>query len=695
MFFSYLTYWHHPCNRSGKQQIMKKSIILTLSASLLLGSCKKSLENKYEDLQTLGQTEFVKAEKMTDIKVPANFDWKTTTKQDITIKVLDNQDLPVAAQKVWISTINGNRMGSTLITGYTNANGEFKVSSEIASTLKQILVNTNYLAVPKNVILNLTSNKNLTLGGKSPAAIQTLDEGYHTTTASLGKSGNKFAVVPSNRTWNSSGVPTYLEPTNDVISTSLLNQINSTLPSGVPVPSNSPLLDPSKVRVIKLVDSAEVFVTFVSEGAGYLNSLFYYTYNVSNPPASVNDITNYNVVFANTSFNGSGGGLVSGNKVRLGNFPAGTVIGYGLACDGYKGGSQGFNGVTEGNWVVFGDKNLNPESSASLKEHMVLMQDPTNQRLVMGFEDIRRDNGGCDHDFNDALFYTTANPYSAIDNSNIPPLPGSCTDTDADGVCDLDDCEPSNASVATCNTYGTGTLAFEDLWPSKGDYDMNDMVITYNYTVKSNASNKVTRVEASYTLRATGGSFQNGFAVQFPVDRSKVSNVSGATLEANQSKAVLVLFNNMRGQMNQWNTIKGGATSATVTYNVSFNIADGPTLAEFGLSYYNPFIWNNTAGFGRGYEIHLPGGKPTDLANPLLFGTVSDNTNVGMNRTYVSKDGSYPWGLHIPATFNYPKEKADINSAYLKFGNWVTSGGASNADWYTNESGNRNNENIY
>lgn len=635
------------------------------------------------------------AEKMSDIQVPAGFDWKTTATQNITIKLIDNQDLPVATQKVWLSTINGKQVGSTLITGYTNAKGEFSVSSEIASTLTEVLVNTNYLAIPKNVILKLEGNKQITLGGKSPAPIQTLDEGFHSSVAPLGKSATKFRVVPSTRTWNTQGVPNYLEPNNDVISTNLLNQINTALPSSVPVSSNSPLLDPTKTRVISLKDSCEVFVTFVSEGAGYLNSLFYYTYPANNPPASINDIQHYNIIFANTSFNGSGGGLVTGNKVKLGNFPAGTVIGYGLAADGFKGGSQGFNGVTTGNWLVFGDKNLNPESNPALKEHMVLMRDVTNQRYIMGFEDIRRDNGGCDHDFNDALFYTTANPFTAIDNSNIPNLPGSCTDTDADGVCDQDDCEPNNVNVATCNTYGTGTLAFEDLWPSKGDYDMNDVVINYNYTIKSNAANKVTRVEASYTLRATGGSFQNGFGVQFPVDRSKVSGVSGATLEANQSKAVLIVFNNMRQEMNFWNTQKGQSSSSTVTYNVSFNITDGPLLANFGLSYYNPFIWNNTAGFGRGYEIHLPGSMPTDLANASLFGSVSDNTNIGMSRTYVSKEGGYPWGLNIPANFSYPKEKADINSAYLRFANWVNSGGSQHSNWYSDESGNRNAENIY
>lgn len=675
---------------------MKKTIILACASLLLLGSCKKTLENKFDEIQNSTTNGKLAVEKMSDIRVPEGFDWKTTETQNITIKLLDNQDLPVASQKVWLSAINGKQVGSTLITGYTNSMGEFSVSSEIASTLTEVLVNSNYLAVPKNVILKLEGNKQITLGGKSPAPIQTLDEGFHSTVAPLGKSASKFRVVPSTRTWNAQGVPSnYLEPTNDVVSTTVLNQINSALPSGSPISSNSPLLDPTKTRVISLKDSCEVFVTFVSEGAGYLNSLFYYTYPANNPPASINDIQHYTVIFANTSFNGSGGGLVTGNKVKLGNFPAGTVIGYGLAADGFKGGSQGFNGVTTGNWLVFGDKNLNPESNPALKEHMVLMKDAANDRYILGFEDIRRDNGACDHDFNDALFYTTANPFTAIDATNIPNLPGSCTDADADGVCDQDDCEPNNANVASCNTYGTGTLAFEDLWPSKGDYDMNDVVINYNYTIKANAANKVTRVEASYTLRATGGSFQNGFGVQFPVERSKISGVTGATLEAGQSKAVLILFNNMRQEMNLWNTQKGQPSSSTVTYNVSFNISDGPLLANFGLSYYNPFIWNNTAGFGRGYEIHLPGGMPTDLANMSLFGSVSDNTNVGMNRTYVSKDGGYPWGLHIPATFGYPKEKADINSAYLRFANWVNSGGEQHANWYSDESGNRNAENIY
>jgi LruC domain-containing protein len=677
---------------------MKKLLTIALVTGLIGTSCKKGLENKFEESQSAkGNTSILNAEKMSDISTPANFNWKTTETRLITITLKDNQDQPVIKQKVWISTVDGNKVGQTIAVGFTNDKGEVSIGAEFPSQLKQILVNSNYLAVPKNVIMNLSGTTNsITLGGSRPESITTLDEGYHSSSFNLGKTANKFQVVPNTRTWNSgSGVPNYLTTPNDVISNTTLNQINSALPSGVALASNSPLLDPTKTRVISLTDSAEVFVTFVSEGAGYLNSLFYYTYNANNPPANVSDIVHYNVIFANTSFSGSGGGMVTGNKVKLGNFPAGTVIGYGIAADGWKGGSNGFNGVTEGNWVLFGDKNLNPETSASLKEHMVLLNDVANHRYIMGFEDIRRDNSGCDHDFNDVLFYTTSNPFTAIDNTNIPVLPGSCTDTDADGVCDADDCEPTNNKVATCNTYGVGTLAFEDQWPSQGDYDMNDVVITYNYTVKTNASNIVTRVEATYTLRATGGSYNNGFGVQFPVDRSKVTNVVGATLEAGQTKAVLIPFTNMRAEMQMWNTVAGVNPSPTKTYTVSFDITDGPTLAAFGLSYYNPFIWNGTTGFGRGYEIHLPGKLPTDLANSALFGTNRDATNLGNGDTYVSKNGRYPWALNVPASFDYPKEKADINTAHLKFASWVSSGGSQFTNWYSNESGYRNTANIY
>lgn len=671
---------------------MKKSIIPILASLALLGACKKDLVEKYNQN---GQNPDINASvsNMNDLKVPEGFNWATTRVYDLNIVLKSADDKAVTNTLVKFMNDGYENKGATLLKTATDEEGRIQAKLMLPSSMKQLVLNTSYLGLPKDIVIDLTNETiNLELGGTNSAPINTVPSKMPSPVV-LGKSSsNKFNVVPSSRTWNSSGVPNYKEATNDVVSQSLLANIASALPESVQLPSNSPMLSDAAVRVIRVRELADVYVTFVSEGAGYRNVLFYYTYNENNPPASKSAIDKYTVIFPNTSLNGSGGGLASGNKVFLGRFPAGTVIGYGVAADGWKGGSQGFNGVTEGNWLVFADKNLNPESNVNLRQHMVLLNDVANHRFIMGFEDIRRDDQGCDHDFNDVLFYTTSNPVTAINDDNVTPLPQK-EDQDKDGVSDSDDDYPTDANKAFNNPTGTGSVAFEDQWPSTGDYDLNDVVMNYNYNVVTNAQNKVVRVEGTLTLRATGGAFVNGFGVQFPVERSKVSGVTGANLEAGQSKAVLILFENMRNEMTAWNTVRGATTSQEKTYNIAFNVSNGPSLSTFGLGVYNPFIWNGS--MGRGYEIHLVNQLPTDLATTSVFGTNRDGSNLSSGSTYVSKNNRLPWAIHTPANFSYPVEKADINTAYLKFAAWVQSGGSLFTDWYSNGTGYRNNENIY
>ncbi|MBK6964363.1 MAG: DUF4114 domain-containing protein [Bacteroidales bacterium] len=125
--------------------------------------------------------------------------------------------------------------------------------------------------------------------------------------------------------------------------------------------------------------------------------LGFYTYDVNNPPATVNNISVINVIFPNVSFQGSGGGLVSGNKVLIGRFPADTKIGWAILQNAYNG------TVNPNATTFFSDTWLNPESNSSLKQHTVQLLDPGRNIVLMGFEDMRRDNGA-DNDFNDAIF---------------------------------------------------------------------------------------------------------------------------------------------------------------------------------------------------------------------------------------------------------------------------------------------------
>jgi LruC domain-containing protein len=285
-----------------------------------------------------------------------------------------------------------------------------------------------------------------------------------------------------------------------------------------------------------------------------------------------------------------------------------------------------------------------------------------------------------------------------MDTNKAYAVAAQITDTDGDGVADVLDDYPKDATKAFNNYSSTGagsTVAFEDQWPKQGDYDMNDIVMGYKYNVITNAKNVVVQVIGYYTLLATGGGITSGFGVQFPIPSKSVTDVTGGTLEAGQDLAVVDLFTNMRLQTQAWNTQPGVTQAAPNTYTVTFNIANGPTLDVFGTDY-NPFIFNYyTSATQSRVEVHLAGKAPTNLADQTLFGTGDDNTNVAAGRYYLTKAG-LPFAISIPATFNYPVEGKDITLTYLHFADWAQSGGSLYTDWYSNvAAGYRNASFIY
>lgn len=222
--------------------------------------------------------------------------------------------------------------------------------------------------------------------------------------------------------YTSDGTPLYFV-TSDVISSQTMTLISNSLPENYPVPTYNPQYISSGYETDIIIDSlADVWVTFVSEGAGYKNVLGFYTYDINNPPTTAPTASQITIVFPNVSAQGSGGSLVAGNKVKIGTFPAGTGIGWVLLANAWNGSS-----VTNGLWRLFSNSNFNPESNPSLRQHNVLLNDPDNQRVILGFEDIRRDNAGCDNDFNDAVFYVSANPYVAMRSTNLADI-SSATD---------------------------------------------------------------------------------------------------------------------------------------------------------------------------------------------------------------------------------------------------------------------------
>lgn len=215
--------------------------------------------------------------------------------------------------------------------------------------------------------------------------------------------------------YTSNGTPLYLESERDDVSVETQEMISNALPESFPVPDYNPHYISSGYDTdLNLSEQADIWVTFVGEGAGYRNVLGFYTYEVGNPPAvrpAAEDIT---IIFPNVSALGSGGGLIIGDKVKIGTFEEGTAIGWVLLANAWRNGVVG-----NGYWQLFSNPIYNPEANEDLKHHNVLLKDPDNERIILGFEDIRRDYGSCDNDFNDAIFYVTANPYAAIVTTNF------------------------------------------------------------------------------------------------------------------------------------------------------------------------------------------------------------------------------------------------------------------------------------
>ncbi len=503
------------------------------------------------------------------------------------------------------------------------------------------------------------------------------------------------------------------------VDSNILNTMINSLPEHHKADISHPEYFPSPEPEIVVTQTAEVFVTFYSEGAGYKNSLGYYTYDGDtnrSRPESLQDIKDQGVIlYPNTSLLYSGGDLKLGTSVSLGKLSSGTKVIFFLVSNGWKGTSTGVRSSSD--WIFTSLSSLNleydPNSTKEVPDHKhtaLLWKDigPGNI-LLMGFEDILRTHGACDHDFNDVLFSVSSSPMAALKDtievetgtSGFSLAPEE-RDTDADGINDAFDAYPEDASRAYNSYYpsrgANATLLFEDMWPIEGDYDMNDLSIAFSIKEVKDNKKQVKDIIFSGSVQSYGAGYDNGFALLL---NTPISNISTAQMSINGGKkydithnisqdntsTIIKIFDDAEQYLEHFvNVYKDDAFKQSDTFELSITLN---SAAELSAPPYNPFMIvsryipdnNGSYTFMDNIEVHLPNYAPSSFAPSSLFGTLDDTSDIKAGRSY--RTGSdKPWALLIPSSFAHPVERINIENAYHHYRDWVHSAGKTNADWY-------------
>ena len=453
------------------------------------------------------------------------------------------------------------------------------------------------------------------------------------------------------------GYPHYLDTDNKItIPGDVLTIINTTLKEGGTCPKqyrqaiDFEINDPEG-------RNAEVSIRIIGGTSGAASAFGYYCYRAD---ASLSEIKKAPkcIVFPNTLmdnyYNKKASGLQGGESVKLHYidpdgvdqgtvFPNGVKIGWFLLNDSFYGGN---------NKPFYSTTKLNGDGRTHTAAFRI------DDFVVLSFEDWT------DQDYNDIQFNVWSNPIEAIINPDIP-------DIKPDG---------GNEDKKYSLEY-KGIIAFEDNWPRKGDYDLNDVIVKYQSVLNFNDANQVLSTEDTYELLWSGATFKNGFAYQLNTERSNMSTeileapttFNGQGLDTDLSKATVNVFLSAL-DVTERNT-------KTATYKIKNTFKTPLSHETLGIPPYNPFIMVHDELKESRIEVHLVNYPPTEKADMALFHTEEDLSSVPTS--YYVANGNYPFAIHLSGATNFnTPETHPIDKSFEHFMDWVNSNGTDYKDWY-------------
>ena len=630
-----------------KQRKIKQLVFVLSISALTLNSCtdKDVYQGEHKN-EPLKPTEVFDFNLTKDVEM--SVDYGFTNDYYIIFELYDQNPM----KEVDGSWIKDEEL-DPIFAAATDKQGKYADTATLSAALTEVWLYSDYMGAVSPVKLTVSDSGIDFNQAKYIAALQTKTRGV---TSNGHNYVDDWTILPG-VDWDQYGYPSNIETELSLPSAEVLYSIRGTYTKNGNYSITTAYPDwfnNNATSEIKITKATELSLVFVNSSAGWNNTVGYFTYPTGTIPTA--DKVKRIVAFPNASpiskvSNGQRvGSLLCGHAVKLkywneetqqyeDKFPAGVTVGWCLEGQGFYEGDLVKRYTTRYSYSSMNSDN---------KQRVVaLRHGSANQIVAIGFED------NVDYDYCDATFYLKIAESDAIDTESpeLPPVE-----------------PPTNVTTTT-----KGTLAYEDQWPSEGDYDMNDVMMTYKSTVyKKTQTNKIYKIVDEFTPIHNGGTDTCGFGYQLhtltpgQMTSIKVTGPEGWKVETEQSHPTIILFDNIKNVLNK-------------KYTVTIELDDVENVTPP----YNPFIFVNS----RNHEVHLVNYPPTDEADMGLFNTQDDVSNVGGGVYYIARYNGevelMPYGINLPTLeFEVPAENVKIYDTYPGFIDWVKSKGDSNQNWY-------------
>lgn len=557
-----------------------------------------------------------------------------------------------------------------IYSAYTDKNGMFEGVMNVPTSVSQAYLCTDRWGLPQCVTLNLSGN----------TAVYSATSQLATRAGTNSLSWFEDKQIPYNLNqipgyayrqdnlysickWSTGGQisivnPEYVSQTTEFNGSSIAEisaRAQSFLAPKSPVERVALLCDPCVANVNITKNGTKLDVVFLKEMALYKNTFGYYYYPTKTPPGNgeygmsgdLKKMAKY-VILPNVSSDEDNNVLKNGNTVSVkffkadgtatDEFPAGYTVGWFVLWNGFN---MQSNAIVEGRpngasgyWgTIF---STNDEAKF---RRFISLKDQKTGVVVLGVED-RIENPD---DYCDMTFFVKSN--EDITNPDQPEIP---------------DVDPK---PETGTELVKGTLAFEDVWPTGGDYDLNDVVLEYSREITYNSKNYATKVVETFTPVHNGATYENYFAY---------TTVCTGNITTLPEECVYEMETHSIRLSDCVKKIEGKSFTIVREFGEE-EINKDNLKVDF-----NPYIIvSNNFRQGR-KEVHLPKRLATELADDQLAYTEND-------AYYIDKNGKYPFAIDIPVWgFKVAQEKIriDAETEYPAFKTWADSRGQNEKEWY-------------